>query len=53
MEFFYRKYGRHFLIFCLQTSDEIESLKIKDSRGNSRIHRLEEFNELVIGVRHE
>ena len=35
------------LIFCLQTSDEIESLKIKDSRGNSRIHRLEEFNELV------
>lgn len=35
------------LIFCLQTSDEIESLKIKDARGNSRVHRLEEFNELV------
>jgi hypothetical protein len=35
------------LIVCLQTSDEIESLKIKDSHGNSRIHRLEEFNELV------
>ena len=35
------------LIFCLQTSDEIESLKIKDSQGNSRVHRLEEFNELV------
>ena len=35
------------LIFCLQTSDEIKSLKIKDARGNSRVHRLEEFNELV------
>jgi len=35
------------LIFCLQTSEEIESLKIKDARGNSRVHRLEEFNELV------
>jgi len=35
------------LIFSLQTSNEIESLKIKDSRGNSRVHRLEEFNELV------
>ena len=35
------------LIFCLQTSDEIEALKITDSRGDSRIHRLEEFNELV------
>ncbi len=35
------------LIFCLQTSDEIESLNIKDSRGESRVHRLEEFNELV------
>lgn len=35
------------LIFCLQTSDEIEALKIRDSRGDSRVHRLDEFNELV------
>ena len=35
------------LIFCLQTSDEIEALKIMDSRGDSRVHRLDEFNELV------
>lgn len=35
------------LIFCLQTSDEIELLKIRDSRGDSRVHRLEKFNELV------
>ena len=35
------------LIFCLQTSDEIEALKIRDSHGDSRIHRLDEFNELV------
>jgi len=35
------------LIFCLQTSDEIESMKINDSRGISRVHRLDEFNELV------
>jgi hypothetical protein len=35
------------LIFCLQTSDEIESLKIRDPSGNSRVHRLDEFNELV------
>lgn len=35
------------LIFCLQSSDEIEALKITDSRGDRRVHRLEEFNELV------
>jgi len=35
------------LIFCLQTSDEIESLKINDSRGITRVHRLDEFNELI------
>lgn len=35
------------LVFCLQTSDEIETLKINDSHGDSRVHRLEEFNELV------
>ena len=35
------------LIFCLQTSDEVEALKIRDSRGDSRVHRLGEFNELV------
>ena len=35
------------LIFFLQTSGEIEALKITDSRGDSRVHRLEKFNELV------
>lgn len=35
------------LIFCLQSSDEIESLNIRDSHGDSRVHRLEEFNEPV------
>jgi hypothetical protein len=35
------------LIFCLQTSDEIEALKIRDSHGDRRVHRLDEFNELV------
>jgi len=35
------------LIFCLQTSDEIESLNIRDSCGDSRVHRLDEFNDLV------
>jgi len=35
------------LIFCLHSSDEIESLNIGDSHGDSRVHRLEEFNELV------
>jgi hypothetical protein len=35
------------LIFCLQTTDEIEALKINDSHGVSRVHRLEAFNELV------
>jgi hypothetical protein len=35
------------LIFCLQSSDEIESLNIRDSRGDSRVHRLDELNELV------
>lgn len=35
------------LIFCLQSSNELEELKIRDSHGDSRVHRLEEFNELV------
>jgi len=35
------------LIFFLQTSGEIEALKITDSRGDSRVHRLDEFNDLV------
>ena len=34
------------LIFALQTSHEIESLKLIDSKGKSRIFRLEEFNNI-------
>ena len=35
------------LIFGLQTSLEIEALKILDSQGLSRIFRLNDFNDLV------
>lgn len=35
------------LILCLQTSQEIEALKIYDSQGNSRILNLTDFNDIV------
>lgn len=35
------------LIFCLQTSQEIEALKIHDSQGKSRILNLTEFNDIA------
>jgi hypothetical protein len=34
------------LIVVLQTSQEIESLKILDSQGQSRIFRLNDFNDI-------
>lgn len=34
------------LVFCLQTSQEMESLVIKDSTGNSRIFELSDFNDI-------
>lgn len=35
------------LILCLQTSQEVEALKIYDSHGNSRILNLTDFNDIV------
>ena len=34
------------LMVVLQTSQEIESLKILDSQGQSRIFRLNDFNDI-------
>lgn len=34
------------VIFCLQTSQEIESLVIKDSEDQSKIFKLTDFNEI-------
>ena len=33
-------------IVCLQTSDEIRDMDVRDSRGQNRIHHLSEFNDL-------
>ena len=35
------------LVFALQTSQEIETLKITDSQNQSRIYRLTDFNDLA------
>ena len=35
------------LIFCLQTSSEIEALKIPNSQGESRVRQLAEFNDIL------
>lgn len=34
------------LIFCMQSSDEIERLSVLDSHGRSRVHQLSDFNDL-------
>lgn len=43
----YREGMKAKLIFCLQTSQEIEDLKIHDSQGQSRIFRLNDFNDIA------
>lgn len=35
------------LVFCLQTSSEIEGLNIQDSRAQSRILRFGDFNDIL------
>jgi hypothetical protein len=35
------------LVLCLQTSQEIEDLKILDSQGKSRILCLTDFNDIA------
>ena len=35
------------IIICLQTSYEIENLKISDSLGNSRVFSLADFNDIL------
>jgi len=35
------------LILCVQTSQEIEALKFADSQGQSRIFRLNDFNDIA------
>jgi hypothetical protein len=35
------------LIFCLQTSQEIEALKILNSQGESRVRQLTDFNDIL------
>lgn len=42
----YREGMRAGLIFCLQTSIEIETASITDSQGRSRILRLSDFNDI-------
>lgn len=43
----YRESMKAKLIICLQTSQEIEDLKIHDSQGQSRIFRLNDFNDIA------
>ena len=35
------------LIVCLQTSNEIEALKMQDSQGESRVRQLTDFNDIL------
>jgi hypothetical protein len=41
------KNTRATLVFCLQSSSEIEDLNINDTRGRSRVLALAELNEIV------
>ena len=42
----YKESMKSILIFCLQTSQELESLVIKDSHDNTRIFRLSDFIDI-------
>jgi hypothetical protein len=42
----YKEGMRAKLVFALQTSQEIEALKIIDSQGQRRIFRLSDFNDI-------
>lgn len=43
----FREGMRARLMFCLQTSQEIESLQITDSQGQPRIWRLSDFHDIA------
>lgn len=43
----YKDRMKAMIIICLQTSYEIENLKISDSLGNSRVFSLADFNDIL------
>ena len=43
----YKETMKPMLIFCLQTSQELESLNITDSKGNQRVFRFTSFSDIA------